>query len=187
MLALTILSVFVLLVIGIIVFEVRNERKYQAKRREKRNNHKNNNTKNLPKAPPSPPIDKYDSKPEVEKEPKEEEKKLPKCTYPTFSHIRLIEMGLTEEEAKEFVQELIPQLETQITLIEEVLSTSDFNQMERLTHDLKGSTTNLGVGGIADLLVEYNTYLKTGTDVDIVTAYFGYLKHYTQELKEQYS
>jgi chemotaxis protein histidine kinase CheA len=96
-------------------------------------------------------------------------------------------MGLSDEEAKEFVEELIPQIETQIPLIEKELAIPDFHQMERLTHSLKGSATNLGTGGISDLLVECNTYLKTGTDIDIATAYFGYLKHYTQELKEQYA
>lgn len=96
-------------------------------------------------------------------------------------------MGLSEEEAQEFVQELIPQLEEQIPLIEEVMKISDFHQMERLTHSIKGSTTNLGTGGISDLLVECNTYLKTGEDIDIAKTYFEALKHYTKELKNQYA
>ena len=96
-------------------------------------------------------------------------------------------MGLSDEEAQEFVQELIPQLEEQIPPIEKVLVNSDFHQMERLTHSIKGSATNLGTGGISDLLVECNTYLKTGTDIDIAQAYFEHLKHYTRELKKQYS
>ncbi len=96
-------------------------------------------------------------------------------------------MGLSDEEAKEFVAELIPQLEMEIPLLEEAMQEGDFPKMERLTHGIKGSATNLGTGGVADLLVDYNTYVKTGTDIDIVKAYYENLVHYTAELKTQYS
>ena len=186
MLALIIISIFVLLVITIIVFEIRNERKYQESRRKKQERAKEKQPKQT--IPKDPFPKKIIEKPKTEEEPKHKpQKKLPICTYPKFTHIRLIEMGLSDEEAKEFVQELIPQLELQIPLIEKVLAIPDFHQMERLTHSIKGSATNLGTGGISDLLVECNTYLKTGTDIDIAKAYFGYLVHYTKELKEQYS
>ena len=182
MLGLTILSIFVLIIIAVIIYEVRNKRKYQESRRKKPEKQEQ--------------IFSTDSvanssvnRVEPTQEPKsiQKEKKLPHCTYPQFSHERLIDMGLSNEEAKEFVQELIPQLEAQIPLIAEVLAIPDFHQMERLTHSIKGSATNLGTGGISDLLVECNTYLKTGTDFDIANAYFGYLKHYTKALKEQYN
>ena len=123
----------------------------------------------------------------IQKETPKDAKKLPHCNYPLFTHIRLIDMGLSDDEAQEFVQELIPQLEAQIPLIEEAYKKEDFHQMERLTHSIKGSATNLGTGGISDLLVECNTYLKTGTDIDIAKVYFDSLKHYTQTLKEQYA
>jgi len=116
-----------------------------------------------------------------------EAKELPEANYPPFTHVRLVEMGLSDDEAKEFVAELIPQLEEQIPLIEEALNIPDFHQMERLTHSIKGSATNIGTGGISDLLVDCNTYLKEGTDKDIANAYFEHLKHYTQELKTQYA
>jgi hypothetical protein len=63
----------------------------------------------------------------------------------------------------------------------------DFHKMERLTHSIKGSATNLGTGGVSALLVDCNTYLKTGTDIDIAKAYFKHLVHYTAELKTQYA
>ena len=186
MLGLILLSIFVLIVLSIIVFEVRNERKYQEKRRQKLHKTKDIN------------IEKNTTlkvqKQKVEEPPKaapkeipKETKKLPNCTYPLFTHVRLIEMGLSDEEANEFVQELIPQLEIQIPLIEEAFQKEDFHQMERLTHSIKGSTTNLGTGGVSDLLIECNTYLKTGTDSDIAKVYLDSLKHYTQTLKEQYA
>ena len=124
---------------------------------------------------------------EIPKEEVKEAKKLPEANYPQFTHVRLVEMGLSDDEAKEFVTELIPQLEEQIPLIEEALNIPDFHQMERLTHSIKGSATNIGTGGVSDLLVACNTYLKEGTDIDIAKAYFKHLVHYTNELKTQYT
>lgn len=188
MLGLILLSVFVLIIILIIGLEVRNERKYQERRRQKLQKKKEINVKH------SSPVQvkKETIEPTTEKETPTETvqkktKKLPQCTYPLFTHARLIEMGLSDEEAQDFVQELIPQLEAQIPLIEEAYENKDFHQMERLTHSIKGSTTNLGTGGVSDLLVECNTYLKTGSDIDIARTYIDSLKHYTQTLKEQYT
>jgi chemotaxis protein histidine kinase CheA len=112
---------------------------------------------------------------------------MPQGNYPPFTHDRLLEMGLSDEEAKEFIHELIPQIEIQIPLIQEAVQALDFHKMERLTHSIKGSATNLGTGGISDLLVAFNTYLKTGTDIDIAKAYFNHLLRYNSELKAQYS
>ena len=209
MLALTILSIFILLILLLIFLEYRNEKKYQAKKRaeaeKKRTPRKKLKVKKVepkrePKPTPEPEaIPKPTPEPIVEPEPipepqekteveiPKETKQLPKANYPKFSHARLVDMGLSDEEAREFVTELIPQLEIQIPLIEEALNISDFDQIERLTHSIKGSATNLGTGGISDLLSELNTYLKTGTDIDILKAYFEHLVHYTAELKEQYS
>ena len=116
-----------------------------------------------------------------------ETKKLPECKYPPFTHVRLIEMGLSDDEATEFVHELIPQLEEQIPLIDEAISNADFHKIEKLTHGVKGSATNIGTGGVADFLTEFNTYLKSGTDADIVKAYHTHFMRYIEELKKQYS
>lgn len=145
-----------------------------------------------PQPKPEPkPEPKVEAKPEpqieIRKEEVKETKELPEANYPPFTHVRLVEMGLSDDEAKEFVAELIPQLEEQIPLIEEAMNIPDFHQMERLTHSIKGSATNIGTGGVSDLLIDCNTYFKTGTDIDVAKAYFEHLKHYTQELKEQYA
>ena len=187
MLGFILLSIFILIVITIVVSEIRNERNYQEKRHQK---HKQNERKD--KAPTTQTQRRKLTKKLIQKKPIQEKKqpkkkKLPNCNYPLFTHERLIEMGLSDGEAKEFVEELIPQLEIQIPLLEEALKKEDFHQMERLTHSIKGSATNLGTGGVADLLVECNTYLKTGTDSDIAKVYLDSLKHYTQTLKEQYA
>lgn len=147
-----------------------------------------------PKPEPIPepkPEPKLEPKPEPTPEPKievsKETKELPEANYPQFTHVRLVEMGLSDEEAKEFVAELIPQIEVEIPLIEAAIQSGDFHKMERLTHGIKGSATNLGTGGVSDLLVEYNTYLKSGTDIDIAKAYFEHLVRYNNELKAQYT
>lgn len=198
MLAVTIVSIFLLLVLTIIIFEIKNERAYQEKRRQKGQNYDNGpKPKKLKTEDITPPVKEVIPKNLVPTRDQQEnveetqtvriDKKLPQCNYPKFTHVRLVEMGLSDDEAQEFVQELIPQLEEQIPLIQAKLDEKDFHQMERLTHSIKGSATNLGTGGISDLLVECNTYLKSGTDIDIATVYFEHLKNYTQALKEQYA
>ncbi|SFV89917.1 COG1565: Uncharacterized conserved protein [hydrothermal vent metagenome] len=123
--------------------------------------------------------------PKTETAPKTETR-LPKCEYPDFNYNRLIEMGLSKEEALEFIQELIPQIGDQIPLIEEAMKIPDFYQMERLTHSIKGSSTTIGTGGVSDLLVDYNTYLKTGKELPVAQTYQKYLKIYFEKLKKQF-
>ncbi len=113
--------------------------------------------------------------------------KLPRADYPRFDHSRLIDMGLSQEEAKTFIQELITQIKTQIPLIKEAMYDLDFHNMERLTHSIKGSATNIGTGGISDLLVDYNTYLKTGTEITVAQRYFMYLQYQLKMLEKQYA
>ena len=112
---------------------------------------------------------------------------LPECNYPKFDYSRLVGMGLSEDEAIEFIKELIPQIETQIPLIQEAMDKEDFYSMERLTHSIKGSSTTVGSGGVSDLLVAYNTYLKTGEEIEVAKEYQKYLKHYYEALKTQYA
>ena len=112
---------------------------------------------------------------------------LPECKYPKFDYSRLLKMGLGEDEAVEFVKELIPQIKTQIPLIKEAMEASDFHNMERLTHSIKGSSTTVGSGGISDLLAEFNTYLKTGKEILVLEAYFKHLEYYCEELEKEYT
>ena len=112
---------------------------------------------------------------------------LPECNYPEFDYSRLVGMGLSEDEAIEFIKELIPQIETQIPLIQEAMDKEDFYSMERLTHSIKGSSTTVGSGGVSDLLVAYNTYLKTGEEIEVAKEYQKYLKHYYEALKTAYA
>ena len=224
MLALTILSIFILIIVFIIFLEYRNEKKYQEKRRQNRQAPSKTRQSAPPQKPkevtprakrapepkpepepklepkpepvvkPKPVVEpeketevKQQEKPEVKIEVAKETKKLPEANYPEFTHVRLVEMGLSDEEAKEFVAELIPQIEVEIPLLQAAIEGEDFHKMERLTHGIKGSATNLGTGGVSDLLVDYNTYLKSGTDIDIAKEYLKHLIRYTNELKTQYA
>ena len=112
---------------------------------------------------------------------------LPECKYPKFDYSRLIGMGLGEDEAMEFIRELIPQIKTQIPLIQEAIDASDFHNIERLTHSIKGSSTTVGTGGVADLLVEFNTYVKTEKEIPVIEAYLKHLEFYCNELEKEYS
>lgn len=124
--------------------------------------------------------------PETEVTPPEP-KKIELPDYLDFDHSRLIEMGLPDAEAREYVKELIPQVEAQIPLIKEALDNKDFHAMEKLTHSIKGSSTTVGTGGISALLSDYNTYLKQGTDPAIAEAYLEKLEFYKEALIEQYA
>lgn len=191
-----IISIIVAFVLFIIFTEYRNEKKYQEERRQ--NNLKRTRKRTSLEKKHTPLRKKQEIKLEAPKlrspekhvsTPPKTEKTitLPQANHPRFNHARLVDIGLSDVEAKEFVAELIPQIETQIPLIKEAMRLPDFHQMERLTHNIKGSATNIGIGGVSDLLVEFNTYLKNGTDVAIAEAYFKQLIHYTNELKVQYT
>ncbi len=180
-----VLSILVSLILLVIFIEYRNEKKYQEDRRQKnlKRTGKQTTSKKIPQEKVSIQVSTKEHTPVIVKE----NVPLPQANHPKFNHSRLVEMGLSDIEAKEFVSELIPQIETQIPLIKEAMLLPDFHQMERLTHNIKGSATNIGTGGVSDLLVEYNTYLKKGTNIAIAQAYLNHLQHYTNELKEQYA
>ncbi len=114
-------------------------------------------------------------------------KELPKGVYPAFDNSRLLDMGLSQEDADIFFQDLVVQIDDHIPQIEAAVKGKAYEEIEQLTHSIKGSATNLGTGGISDALVEYNTYCKTGKDDDILLAYLEILKTYQVKLKEQFS
>ncbi len=193
-----IISVFILIIILFVYREYKKEKEYQEERHQKRQGNKEKGSIEEPAYTHEhiPTQKELKEKEPVEKKPEPElipepivTKKidLPEASYPKFNHSRLLDMGLSQEDAKEFVQELIPQIEAQIPLIKEARVISDFQAMEQLTHSIKGSSTTVGTGGVSDLLIDFNTYLKTGTEVIIAEAYLEHLKHYCEELKKQYT
>ena len=209
--------IVIAVIIGFIIYnEIKKNKQYQKEREERLQKQKDKRrdtlqvrvkSKETQKAPskPEPTITKEPQvKPQVKEEvksvqtqpkkeiqPQKEVAKpsvdLPECNYPEFDHSRLIEMGLGESDAQEFVGDLINQIEEQIPKIDNAIETEDIENLERLTHSIKGSSTNIGVGGVADLLVEFNTYTKTKSNIDVIKEYFKQLKVYLEKLKKQYS
>ncbi len=183
-----IVSVIILVIAFFVYREFREEKSYQKDRQTKYEDEQSDipvrdETKTQRRR------EKIQSLPpeEVEVKPEERTYNLPKCQYPSFDYSRIMGLGLSEDDAIEFVKELIPQLKKQTPLIANAIKQEDFHAMEELTHSIKGSSTNIGTGGISDLLVEFNTYIKTGTDIPVLREYFKYLIHYTEELERKFS
>ena len=213
MFALSIIIIFLLILAFIIYREYKNEKKYQQEReahqkpKEKRSAHPVKRKTTLPKTEPETDSEKTKeteslpiglSKEAIEKKFTEAKKqtealheketvKLPKYEYQAFSHNRLVEMGFPEAEAQEFVLELIPLIETQIIELKAAMESHDMTAMDHITHDIKGSSSNIGTGGIADLIADFNAYIKTGNDPEILSAYFEHLERSYAELKKQYN
>ena len=163
--------------------------KPSAKKSEKKTTAPSESKKTTPvstKKPTTAPSPKKETTPPASAEEKAPQSALPSGEYPEFSYKRLLDMGLSDEEAREFVQDLIPQIDEQIPKIEEAMEIPDYHKMERLTHSIKGSSTNLGEGGVADVLVDYNTYLKSGKDMSIIRAYHNHLITYLDKLKQRF-
>lgn len=107
--------------------------------------------------------------------------------YPEFSNARAVEqLGLSQDEADLFIAELVTQIEAELPNIDAAFEAEDSEQIERVSHMLKGSATSLGEGGVADVLVDLNTYCKEGSDPEVLKEHINNLNHYFQQLKEQF-
>ncbi len=112
---------------------------------------------------------------------------LPSKIYNPFSNARAVEfLGLSQEEADMFIGELIAQLDTELPHLEKAVQQKDYEKIETISHSLKGSATSLGTGGVSDVLIDFNTYIKTGNDNQIIEAHLDNLKHYLIDLKRVY-
>ncbi len=172
-------SLVVILIIGLVIF-LKSKNKNKTETNEEVVDKTPPSQTQRPTRTPLPPR-------EVKPEPKPA-KELPKGDYPKYDHSRMItDLGLSEDDAIEFIADLIAQIESNIPLIENAINSKDYEAMESLTHAIKGSATNLGTGGVADILIDFNTYLKSKKDMDIINSYFGHLKRYSMQLKEQYA
>jgi len=197
-----IISLIVVVILFFVYREYRNEKKYQETRKEKKHTRKNVVTPSVKKTSsdltpkPKPAVKKKTKVSTVEPEPTpkknrlevitEKEIELPSCQYPKFSYERLVGMGFSEAEALEYVTELIAQIETEIPLLEEAIKNKDFEKIEQITHNIKGSSSTIGSGGISDLINDLYFYVQTGKEQEVVQAYFKHLKKYYTDLKSQY-
>jgi len=128
---------------------------------------------------------------EVEVEEEEPTPELVESTLPyeytVFDNARTMEeFGLSKEEADEFIVELITQVEDEMPALEAAVEAHDAKQIEDISHMVKGSATNLGTGGIADVLIDFNTYMKSDNDPAVVAGHMLNLRRALKELKEQF-
>lgn len=108
-------------------------------------------------------------------------------SYPPFDNTRAMEeFGLPKEDADEFIVDLIQQIEEEMPALEVAVQTEDNKQIENISHMIKGSATNLGTGGTADVLIDFNTYMKTGNDPLVIAGHMRNLHRSLAELKEQF-
>ncbi|HHH72514.1 MAG TPA: hypothetical protein ENL04_01645 [Sulfuricurvum sp.] len=110
------------------------------------------------------------------------------AVYPEFSNNRAMQqLGLSQEEADLFVAELVKQIEEEMPNLDSALQANDVSQLEEVTHMLKGSAVNLGEGGIADVLSEFNAYCKEGSDPDVLMRHMNDLRYYFDKLKAEFA
>jgi len=108
-------------------------------------------------------------------------------SYKPFDYHRLLDMGLDATEADDFVIELIHQLEEATIQIKKAVASEDLRAIENITHSMKGAALNVGEGGVADILVDFNTYMKQGDDIEVALAYLDRLKESISDLKVEFS
>lgn len=107
--------------------------------------------------------------------------------YQVFDNTRTMEeFGLSKEDADDFIVDLIHQIEDVTPSLEEAVRTNDNRKIEEISHMVKGSATNLGTGGIADVLVDFNTYMKTANDPAVIARHMNNFRVALKQLKEQF-
>ena len=140
--------------------------------------------------PIKPAAPKVEVKPIPEPKPVAEKKpavKLPKQEFPKFNNARAVEqLGLSQEEADMFISELIEQIDSEIPALEAAVNSEAHEKIESISHMIKGSATSLGSGGVADVLVDFNTYTKEGKDIQVLQAHLAHLKLHLIDLKAQF-
>lgn len=108
-------------------------------------------------------------------------------SYPPFDNTRAMEeFGLPKEDADLFIVDLIEQIEDEMPALEVAVEAHDVKKIEDISHMIKGSATNLGTGGAADVLIDFNTYMKSGEDPLVIAAHMRNLHRALAELKEQF-
>jgi len=108
--------------------------------------------------------------------------------YDKFNNARAVEqLGLSQDEADMFIKELIQQIDDELPKLEAAIDNEDFEQIDDISHMIKGSSSSLGSGGVADVLSDMNEYSKEGRDIEIIRDYLYNLKYYFNELKTQFA
>ncbi len=111
---------------------------------------------------------------------------IPTKIFATYDNSRAVdEIGLTEEEADNFVLELIKALESEIPRIEEAILNSDMKTLEEIVHTITGSSSTLGSGGISSALISFYTAVQHRDSLQELYIHLQNVKYYLAELKKQ--
>ena len=112
---------------------------------------------------------------------------IPTKEYPKYDNTRAVEeMGLTQEEADNFVQDLVKALESEMPRIEVAIKGSDHKAVEEIVHTITGSSSTLGSGGVSSALISFYTAVQHRDDFQKLYTHLQNVKYYLAELKEQH-
>ncbi len=137
--------------------------------------------------PAEPQKPEVRTRPEKRPEPEVPAKSFEPKPYPEYDNTRAMEqLGLSQEEADMFISELVVQIEEELPNLDAAYEQNDLERLEKVSHMLKGSATSLGEGGVADILVELNTYCKSGKDRGVIGEHLKNLHYYFGKLKEKF-
>ena len=93
------------------------------------------------------------------------------------------EFDMEEDEIADFMQDLKSQIEEELTYIKKFIDSQDFNNLKNSIHKIKGSAVNLGEGGIATLLYDFNHYLSEGKkDLKDITEMYEDILYYKEQM-----
>ncbi len=109
---------------------------------------------------------------------------IPTKQYAMFSNERAVnEMGLTQEEADEFVLELIKAIEGEVPKIEEGIMRSEYKVIEEIVHTITGTSSTLGSGGVSSALISFYAAIQHRDDLQKLYIHLQNVKYYLAELK----
>jgi HPt (histidine-containing phosphotransfer) domain-containing protein len=131
-------------------------------------------------------IKKESEKKELNKEINEVNKILsPNKIYPDFNiENPMNELGMDSQEVKEFLVEFIDQVIDQRVEIIKNIEVLNIENLEKLTHSIKGSSSSLRINGIGDCIAEFNNYLRRDDcKLEEIIKYMNDFDYYLEKFK----
>ncbi len=111
---------------------------------------------------------------------------IPTKQYDMYDNSRAVEeMGLTQEEADAFVNDLVKAVQAEIPKIEASILKGDYKTVEEIVHTITGSSSTLGSGGVSSALISFYAAVQHRDKLDDLYVHLQNLKYYIEELNEQ--
>lgn len=110
---------------------------------------------------------------------------IPTKQYPKYDNSRAVdEMGLTQEEADDFVLDLIKAIEAEIPRLESDILKGDYKGIEEIVHTLTGTASTLGSGGISSTFIAFYASVQHRDSMQEQYIHLQNIKYYLNELKQ---